>query len=129
MICKNIRISESWLDFCMTYCPAQFQVDVLSTAESRLRKAPACPKQTRINSTNKDVKQILGRINTPYLPNGQYQMLKPFALPDKSIAKVLVQRSPRQRSPRRGRAHSTRPRQIRWYFVLAKLFHPLIWPN
>ena len=82
-ICKDLRISETELDPCMLHPPAQFQADVLQTPESRPRKAVACLKKTLIKSTKTAVKPILGRINTPRLPNGRYQKLQPPALTER----------------------------------------------
>ena len=79
-ICNNLGISETELDPCMRHPPAQFQADVLRTPESRPRKDAACPIKTRIKSTTKAVKLILGRINALRLPNGRFQNLQPPAL-------------------------------------------------
>ena len=90
-ICKDLGISETELDPCMFHFPAQFQADVLRTPESRARKAAACPKKTRIKSTHKAVKPILGRINALSLPNGRYQKLQPPAL---TVKRQIVCPSP-----------------------------------
>ena len=82
-ICKDLGISETELDPCMLHPLAQSQADVLQTPESRPRKAVACPIKTRIKSTKKAVKPILGRINAPRLPNGRYQKLQPPALTER----------------------------------------------
>ena len=87
-ICKDLEMSETELDLCMPRPPAQVQADVLRTPESRPRKAAACPKKARIKSTTKVVKPILGRINTPRLPNGRYQKLRPQASSEKSQSAV-----------------------------------------
>ena len=44
------------------------------------------PKKTRLKSKKATVKPILGRINAPRLPNGRYQKLQLFALPESSSA-------------------------------------------
>ena len=82
-ICKNLGISETELDPCMLHPPTQFQADVLQTPESRPLKGVACLKKTRIKSTKKAVKTILGRIDPPMLPNGRYQKLQPPALTER----------------------------------------------
>ena len=82
-ICKDLGISETELDPCMLHPPTQFQADVLQTPESRPHKGVACLKKTRIKSTKKAVKPILGRINAPRLPNGRYQKQLPPALTER----------------------------------------------
>ena len=73
---QDLEISETELDPCMPYHPAQFQTDVFRTPESRPRKVAACPKKTPIKSTMKAETPILGRINAPRLPNGRDQKLQ-----------------------------------------------------
>ena len=124
-ICKDLGISETELDPCMLHPPTQFQADVLQTPESRPRKGVACLKTTRIKSTKKVVKPILGRLNAPRLPNKRYQSCSRPRWRKEEKASVQVRRRPRQRSPRRGRAHPTRPRRIRRWAVLATL--PILW--
>ena len=87
-ICKELEMSETELDLSMPPLPAQVQADVLRMPESRPRKAAACPKKTRIKSTTKVVKPILGRINAPRLPNGRYQELRPHASSEQSQSAV-----------------------------------------
>ena len=87
-ICKKLKISETVLDLYILRPPAQVKADVLRTPESRPRKAAACPKKTRIKSTSKVVKPILGRINAPKLPNRRYQKLRSQASSDKSQSAV-----------------------------------------
>ena len=70
--------------------PDKVQTNVLRTLESRPRKAAACKKKTRIKSTTKVVKPILGRINAPRLPNGWNQKLRPQATSDKSQSAVAT---------------------------------------
>ena len=82
-ICKDLGISQTELDPCMLHPSAQLQADVLQTPESRRRIAAACPKKTRIKSTKKAVKPILGRITAPRLPNRRYQKLQPHALTER----------------------------------------------
>ena len=87
-ICKDLGISKTELDPCMPHPPAQFQTNVMQTPESRPLKAAACPKKTRIESKKATVKPILGQINAPRLPNGQYPRLQPHALAEISQSAV-----------------------------------------
>ena len=88
--CKELEMSETELDLCMFPPPAKVQADVLRTPESRPCKAAACPKKTRIISTTKVVKPILGRINAPSLPNKRYHKLRPQASSEKAKAQLQV---------------------------------------
>ena len=83
-ICKELEMSETDLDFYMPPPPAQVKANVLRMPESRPRKAAVCLKKTRIKSTTKVVKPILGRINAPKLPNWRYQKLRPHASSEQS---------------------------------------------
>ena len=127
-ICKDLWISETELDPFMLNHPAQFQADVLKTLESERCITAVFPKTTRMKSTKKLIKLSFARIYAQRLPNGNYQKLRPRALPEKSSSACLILwRRALRRSTRRGQAHPTRPRRVRWWVVVAQLLHPLIW--
>ena len=73
----------------MPQTPVQFPTDVLQTPKSRPRKVATCLKTTRITSMKATVKPIIGRINSPRLPNGRYQKLQSPALLESSSACLI----------------------------------------
>ena len=85
----------------------------LRTQKSRPRQVLACPKNTRIKSKNEIVKPILGRLNAPRLPNGQYQKLLQPELPDRSSSACQSLTTCSTAVAARGQAHTTRPRRVR----------------